>query len=86
MAEDLIGEFLKFLADDALRIVEIEAINHFQNRFRYARFTDQSPQKWPKRKAPRKKRGNRQATKHWNAGKPAMQANTISVFVMQNEA
>lgn len=53
-----ISAFQKFVKDDALRIVETEALNHFQNSFVYQGFTDKSLVKWPKRKVPRKKNGN----------------------------
>lgn len=52
-----ISAFQKFLQDDALRIVETEALNHFQNSFVYQGFTDKSLVKWPGRKKPRKKNG-----------------------------
>lgn len=50
----LISAFQKFIQDDALRIVETEALNHFQNSFVYQGFTDKSLVKWPKRKIPRR--------------------------------
>lgn len=56
-SEALISAFQKFLQEDALRIVETEAMNHFQNSFVYQGFTDKSLVKWPARKIPRKKNG-----------------------------
>lgn len=50
----LVSAFQKFLQDDALRIVETEALNHFQNSFVYQGFTDKSLVKWPKRKIPKR--------------------------------
>lgn len=50
-----ISAFQKFVQDDALRIVETEALNHFQNSFVYQGFTDKSLVKWPARKIPRRK-------------------------------
>ena len=54
-SEALISAFQKFVQDDALRIVETEALNHFQNSFVYQGFTDKSLVKWPARKIPRRK-------------------------------
>ena len=51
----LISAFQKFIQDDALRIVETEALNHFQNSFVNQGFTDKSLVKWPKRKIPQRK-------------------------------
>lgn len=56
-SEALISAFQKFIQDDALRIVETEALNHFQNSFVYQGFTDKSLVKWPARKIPRRKNG-----------------------------
>lgn len=56
-SEAFISAFQKFLQEDALRIVETEALNHFQNSFVYQGFTDKSLVKWPARKIPRKKNG-----------------------------
>lgn len=53
-SEALISAFQKFLQEDALRIVETEALNHFQNSFVYQGFTDKSLVKWPARKIPRR--------------------------------
>lgn len=50
-----ISAFQKFVQEDALRIVETEALNHFQNSFVYQGFTDKSLVKWPARKIPRRK-------------------------------
>lgn len=52
-----ISAFQKFVQEDALRIVETEALNHFQNSFVYQGFTDKSLVKWPARKIPRRKNG-----------------------------
>lgn len=52
-----ISAFQKFVQEDALRIVETEALNHFQNSFVYQGFTDKSLVKWPTRKIPRRKNG-----------------------------
>lgn len=52
--EAFISAFQKFLADDALRIVETEALNHFQNSFVYQGFTDKALAKWPGRKIPKR--------------------------------
>lgn len=54
-SEALISAFQKFIQEDALRIVETEALNHFQNSFVYQGFTDKSLVKWPARKVPRRK-------------------------------
>lgn len=56
-SEALISAFQKFVQEDALRIVETEALNHFQNSFVYQGFTDKSLVKWPARKIPRRKNG-----------------------------
>ena len=53
--EALISAFQKFIQDDALRIVETEALNHFQNSFVNQGFTDKSLVKWPERKIPQRK-------------------------------
>lgn len=53
-SEAFISAFQKFLQEDALRIVETEALNHFQNSFVYQGFTDKSLVKWPARKIPRR--------------------------------
>lgn len=53
--EALIGAFQKFVQDDAPRIIETEALNHFNDSFTYQGFTDKSLKKWPKRKAPKRK-------------------------------
>lgn len=53
-SEALISAFQKFFKDDALRIVETEALNHFQNSFVYQGFTDKSLARWPERKIPRR--------------------------------
>lgn len=52
--EAFISSFQKFLQDDALRIVETEALNHFNSSFTYQGFTDKSLVKWPKRKVPKR--------------------------------
>ena len=52
--EALISAFNKFIQDDALRIVETEALNHYQNSFVYQGFTDKNLVKWPKRKIPKR--------------------------------
>lgn len=52
--EAFISSFQKFLQDDALRIVETEALNHFNNSFTYQGFTDKNLVKWPKRKVPKR--------------------------------
>lgn len=54
-SEALISTFQKFVQEDALRIVETEALNHFQNSFVYQGFTDKSLVKWPARKIPKRK-------------------------------
>lgn len=54
-AEAFVSAVQKFLQDDALRIVETEALNHFQNSFVDQGFTDKGLVKWPKRKIPRRK-------------------------------
>ncbi len=54
-SEALISAFQKFVQEDALRIVETEALNHFQNSFVYQGFTDKSLVKWPARKIPKRK-------------------------------
>ena len=54
-SEALISAFQKFVQEDALRIVETEALNHFQNSFVYQGFTDKSLVKWPAQKIPRRK-------------------------------
>lgn len=54
-SEALISAFQKFAQDDALRIIETEALNHFNDSFTYQGFTDKSLVKWPKRKAPKRK-------------------------------
>ena len=56
-SEELISAFQKFVQEDALRIVETEALNHFQNSFVYQGFTDKSLVKWPARKIPHRKNG-----------------------------
>lgn len=58
--EAFVSAFQKFIQDDALRIVETEALNHFQNSFVYQGFTDKNLVKWPKRKIP--KRNGKQIT------------------------
>lgn len=50
-----ISAFQKFMQEEALRIVETEALNHFQNSFVYQGFTDKNLVKWPKRKIPKRK-------------------------------
>lgn len=52
-----ISAFQKFVQEDALRIVETEALNHFQNSFVYQGYTDKSLVKWPARKIPCRKNG-----------------------------
>lgn len=54
-SEALISAFQKFVQEDALRIVETEALNHFQNSFVYQGFTNKSLVKWPARKIPKRK-------------------------------
>lgn len=54
-SETLITAFQKFVQDAAPRIIETEALNHFNDSFTYQGFTDKSLAKWPKRKAPKRK-------------------------------
>lgn len=49
-----VSAFQKFVENGALRIVETEALIHFQNSFVYQGFTDKSLVKWPKRKIPKR--------------------------------
>lgn len=53
-SESLISAFQKFFQDAALRLVETEALNHFQNSFVNQGFTNKSLVKWPKRKVPKR--------------------------------
>ena len=62
-SEALISTFQKFVQEDALRIVETEALNHFQNSFVYQGFTNKSLVKWPDRKIPRRKNGKQITSK-----------------------
>lgn len=63
----LIREFEKFCSSGALRIIEQEAMNHFEDSFRFQGFTDKNFERWPERKPPKRngKRIKGKALERW---------------------